>query len=173
MLRLYIMRHAKSSWAIPGARDFDRELNERGLTDLIKISRIISKKKYTPDRVLCSTAERTKQTLDNIVDAFKEKPEIIMTQRLYSSGLEEYMDIIRNVDVKDATSLLIVGHNPMCGGLAASLAGSGEIPLLEKIAYKYPTSALSVIEFDCKSWTEIDKLKGNLVDCIFPSEISG
>lgn len=170
MLRLYVMRHAKSSWAIPGARDFDRELNDRGLSDLVKMSKLIAKNGYSPEHILCSPAVRTTQTLEHIQDAFEGDPKIVFTQRLYSSGLEEYMDIIKAVD--DAKSLMIIGHNPMCGGLAASLSGSGDQAYLEKIAYKYPTSALSVIEFDCAQWSDIAKLEGNLIDCIFPSEIS-
>jgi len=170
MLRLYVMRHAKSSWAIPGARDFDRELNERGQSDLGKMSKIIKRNNYTPEHVLCSNAERTRQTLEGIQDAFNQEPRIVFTQRLYSSGLEEYMELIKAVD--GATSLMIIGHNPMCGALAASLSGNGEPSFLEKIAYKYPTSALSVIEFDCKQWADIEKLSGNLIDCAFPSEIN-
>lgn len=169
MLRLYVMRHAKSSWAIPGARDFDRELNDRGISDLENMSRIIAKNEYFPEKILCSPAERTTQTLNHVKTAFASEPNIVFTQRLYSSGLEEYMELIRAVD--GANSLMIIGHNPMCGGLAASLSGSGEPALLEKIAYKYPTSALSVIDFDCENWSEINKLEGKLVDCIFPSEI--
>jgi len=169
MLRLFVMRHAKSSWAIPGARDFDRELNDRGVSDLEKMSKLITQRGYSPEKILCSPAERTTQTLTLIQDAFAQEPDIVLTQRLYSSGLEEYMELIRAVD--DAKSLMIIGHNPMCGGLAESLSGNGETALLEKIAYKYPTSALSVIDFDCKNWTDIKKLGGNLADCIFPSEI--
>jgi len=170
MLRLYVMRHAKSSWAVPGARDFERELNERGISDLKKLSKLFAEKGYCPEQILCSPAERTTQTLTHIQNAFDKEPDIVFTQRLYSSGLEEYMELIKAVD--GAKSLMLIGHNPMCGGLAASLSGHGEQQFIEKIAYKYPTSALSVIDFDCKTWADIKKQEGKLVDCIFPSEIS-
>ncbi len=169
MLRLYIMRHAKSSWAIPGARDFDRELNDRGLQDLTKLSKVIKKEAFFPDKILCSSATRTRQTLDAVVDSFENTPEIVFTERLYSSGLDEYIEIINaNADIQ---SLMIIGHNPMCGSLATSLPGSGETAELEKIAYKYPTAALSIIDFDTNDWSHIAKGKGILQKSIFPSEI--
>lgn len=169
MLRLYIMRHAKSSWAIPGARDFDRELNDRGLQDLAKLSQVIKKEGYFPDKILCSSATRTHQTLDAVMDAFENKPEIVFTERLYSSGLSEYIDLIN--DNSDIKSLMIIGHNPMCGSLATSLSGTGKADELEKIAYKYPTAALSIIDFDTKNWPDVAKGSGILQKSIFPSEI--
>lgn len=169
MLRLYIMRHAKSSWAIPGARDFDRELNDRGLQDLAKLSKLIKREKYFPEKILCSSATRTRQTLDAVIDAFESKPEVEYTERLYSSGLDEYIEIINaNKDVK---SIMLIGHNPMCGSLATSMPGFGEADEFEKIAYKYPTAALSIIDFEVQDWSEIKKGTGILQKSIFPSEI--
>jgi len=169
MLRLYIMRHAKSSWAVPGARDFDRELNERGLLDLAKLSKVFRKQKIAPDQIICSSAVRTRQTLEGIQDSFENKPEVVFTERLYSSGLHEYIDIINGV--KNAKSLMIIGHNPMCGSLATSLPKDGDPDEFEKIAYKYPTAAISTIDFDFDDWSKVSKYTGTLVKSIFPSQI--
>lgn len=171
MLRLYIMRHAKSSWAIPGARDFDRELNDRGLEDLVKVSKVLKNESFFPDKIICSSATRTRQTLDAVMNAFSHEPEIVFTERLYSSGLAEYIEIINANSESNAKSIMIIGHNPMCGSLAISLPGSGEAPELEKIAYKYPTAALTIIDFDTNNWSEVSKGKGILLKSIFPSEI--
>ncbi len=169
MLRLYIMRHAKSSWAIPGARDFDRELNDRGLADLKKMSNIIKNHPITPDKILCSSAIRTRQTLDAIISSFTNEPEITFTEQLYSSGLSEYIDIINSVT--HAKSLMIIGHNPMCGSLATSLPGSGVEEELEKIAYKYPTGAISITDFSVDNWAQVKKGSGILQNSIFASQI--
>ena len=169
MLRLYVMRHAKSSWAVPGARDFDRELNDRGRTDLVKISAALKAENYFPEQILCSSAERTRQTLDGIIDAIPSSPEITYTEKLYSSGLEDYISLIHSVS--SPSSLMVIGHNPMCGTLASSLSGSGDPAKLEKIAYKYPTSTVSVIDFDTERWDQIDRGKGELVACLIPSEL--
>ncbi len=169
MLSLYIMRHAKSSWAIPGARDFDRELNDRGLEDLAKLSKVIKKEAIFPDKIICSSAIRTRQTLDAVSHVFENEPEIVFTERLYSSGLDEYIEIINsNSDIK---SLMIIGHNPMCGSLATSLPKTGDEEELLKIAYKYPTAALSIIKFDVDQWSDVTKASGHLEKSIFPSQL--
>lgn len=169
MLRLYVMRHAKSSWAVPGARDFDRELNDRGKSDLVKISHAIQSRGLMPSQILCSSAERTRQTLDGILNAITPEPDITYTEKLYSSGLDEYIGLIHSVTSPEP--LMIIGHNPMCGTLASILSGKGDPEKIAKIAYKYPTSTISVIDFDVKRWSDVDKGMGQLTDCLIPSEL--
>ncbi|MEM7069677.1 MAG: histidine phosphatase family protein [Pseudomonadota bacterium] len=169
MLRLYVMRHAKSSWAVPGARDFDRELNDRGRSDLVKVSVEIGRRDLVPEKVLCSSAVRTRQTLDGILGALKPDPEIEYMDRLYSGGMEDYLSAIRATT--GCKSLMTVGHNPMSGSLACSLAGSGDAKAMEKIAYKYPTSTIAVFDFETDDWTEIEPGKGILLRCIIPSKL--
>ncbi|MEM7214196.1 MAG: histidine phosphatase family protein [Pseudomonadota bacterium] len=167
MLRLYVMRHAKSSWAVPGARDFDRELNDRGKSDLLLISREIAKENLIPELVLCSSSVRTRQTLDCISDALKPEPEVEFLESLYSGGMEDYLAAIRSRN--DCKSIMTIGHNPMSGSLASALAGAGDIRAMEQIAYKYPTATVAVLDFDLENWSEIEKGKGNLTSCLFPS----
>lgn len=162
------MRHAKSSWAVPGAKDFDRELNDRGISDLEKMKAFISGENIEPETILCSSAVRTRQTLEAIKDCFGNHPDIVFTERLYSSGMQEYIDIINAIE--NSGPLMIIGHNPMCGTLATSLPKSGEAEELEKIAYKYPTSTLSIIEFDMENWSNVEKRTGYLVKSVSPSE---
>ena len=170
MLRLYILRHAKSSWAVPGAKDFDRELNDRGLADLDKIAAALSRKDYIPAQVLCSPAVRTRQTYDSILSAFGENlPEVSYLENLYSSGVSEYLELLNGIE--SPSSVMIVGHNPMCGNLAASLAGSGDQSARETIAYKYPTGTVTVLDFDFDSWSQVTPGSGKLLECIFPKEL--
>ncbi len=169
MLRLYIMRHAKSSWAVPGARDFDRELNDKGFEDLQKVTKLIQSESISPELILCSSAIRTQQTLDAILKGFKNQPRIEYTEKLYSSGLSEYIEIINSI--KNAQSIMIIGHNPMCGSLATALPSSGPAEELEKIAYRYPTAALTTLDFDVEAWHNVTKGSGILRKSIFPSEL--
>lgn len=169
MLRLYVMRHAKSSWAVPGARDHDRELNDRGHTDLAKISKVISEKGYVPQMVLCSPAARTRQTLDGIRDVLLPEPEILFEERLYSGGMQDYLAMI--AQVPEPVSVMTIGHNPMSGALAATLAGNGEPEMLSEIAYRYPTATIAVIDFEIDHWSQIRPGKGYLSDCLIPSRL--
>lgn len=169
MLSLYIMRHAKSSWAVPGARDFDRELNDRGISDLKKMKKFIEQEKIEPHTILCSSAIRTRQTLAEIASGFSHKPDIIHTEKLYSSGMQEYIEIINSV--KNNGPLMIIGHNPMCGTLATTLPSDGDEDELEKIAYQYPTSTITAINFDLDDWSQVVVRSGYLKKSMFPSQI--
>ena len=170
MLRLFVMRHAKSSWANPGARDFERELNARGKADLVNIAREIEKRGYQPGQVICSPAERTRQTLAGIDHVFTAHPQVSFPNKLYSSGIDDYLEIVR---AKETPSpIMIIGHNPTCGGLVAALYGSGAAKLFSQIAMKYPTGTLSVLDFDIPEWKDIQRGSGILVDCILPRKLA-
>ena len=163
------MRHAKSSWAIPGARDFDRELNERGWSDLKKISGVIREHAILPELILCSSSQRTRQTLDGIKEAFSEEPEIKYLEEFYSGGMQDYIDTIKSVSGKK--SIMTIGHNPMSGSLANALATDGDEVALQTIAQKYPTSAIAILEFDVSEWSDLEKSSGTLSDFIYPSKL--
>lgn len=168
MLRLYTMRHAKSSWAVPGAKDFDRELNDRGLSDLENISRELLSREYNPEVILCSPAERTRQTLDGIQSAFSDHVEIVFDKSLYASDVRSYMEILQNLGA--VSSVLIIGHNPMCGSLVSGLVGDGSKSDIAKIAYRYPTATVSVLDFDITDWNQLKAGTGTLVDCLLAKE---
>lgn len=170
MLQLFIMRHAKSSWAIPGARDIERELNKRGVSDLEKISREMIKAKHAPELVLCSPAVRTRMTLDGITGALNPVPEVSYIKELYSGGWQDYLEVIQQT--KDTRSIMLIGHNPMCGSLSIKLYGSGMADEISKITHKYPTGTMTILEFDCKDWSEVEPGSGILRKILVPSKLS-
>ena len=134
-----------------------------------RLRKFVDERNIHPDHIYCSSAERTRQTLDGFLDLITPEPQVTYTEGLYSSGLDDYLSLLKTA--KDHESVMLVGHNPMCGNLAASLAGHGKQELIEKIAYRYPTGTISVIDFDCASWDEIAFNEGTLVDVIIPSEL--
>ncbi len=175
MLRLYILRHAKSSWADPGNTDFERTLNSRGVKDLKKIASIMVKQNYLPDQIYCSPATRTRETIAGIEKHIKSANQethfaITHINELYSGSREDYLNILHNHQNNDQ-SIMIVGHNPNCEGLAFKLVSDGETEALETLAYKYPAGALAIIEFTVDSWNEITDDTGYLLDFIIPREL--
>ncbi|RVB55078.1 histidine phosphatase family protein, partial [Mesorhizobium sp. M7A.F.Ca.CA.004.06.1.1] len=64
MSRLYLLRHAKAGWALPGMRDFDRPLDASGRSDAEMMGAAMRSRLYVPDRTLCSNAKRAKETLE-------------------------------------------------------------------------------------------------------------
>ena len=66
-LQLLLLRHAKSSWGDPDLDDHTRPLSERGSRVADVMASFLAAKNLSPDLVLCSTAERTRRTLDPIL----------------------------------------------------------------------------------------------------------
>lgn len=62
MKTIYIVRHAKSSWAYEGVEDIDRPLKERGINDAHLVSKLLAKKIEKPDVFISSVANRALHT---------------------------------------------------------------------------------------------------------------
>lgn len=170
MLRLYILRHAKSSWSLPGRSDFDRPLNRRGRSDLPKLAAAIVQRNYLPQAIYCSSAARTRETIAGILaklPAEQAGMEIHYADELYSGSLENYLGVLAAHDTPQP--LMIVGHNPTCEMLAFWLTG-GETGS-SMIHIKYPTGAIAVIDIPVDRWSDIDKGTGTLVDFVRPRDL--
>ena len=169
MLRFYLLRHAKSSWAEPGRPDTDRGLNERGNEDLPKIAEAMREKNYLPDHVFCSPALRTRLTLHGIMSAFDRPPTVDYVETLYSGGLTGYLDCLRGH--KRAESVMIIGHNPMCEAFSMALAGSGADKPMAAMKMKFPTGTLAVFDVGVDEWAQTENGSGHLVDFVMPREL--
>ena len=169
MLTLYILRHAKSSWALPGVNDHDRTLNDRGMNDLPKIGEMMREKGYLPETVLCSSAKRTQSTLEGVMPFLEPQPPVSVSSDLYASGADYYLRAIKNAP--DCQSLMIVGHNPMCDEVTRLLTKGGEPEAMRDLAEHYPTGTLVVLEFDCQDWNEVKPQSGYLKDFSKPREL--
>jgi len=69
MKRIYLLRHAKSSWKDTSLPDHDRPLTGRGRRTAKAIARHVRENDIEPELVLCSTARRARETLDRIEPA--------------------------------------------------------------------------------------------------------
>jgi len=143
--RLYLLRHAKAGWALPGVRDFDRPLDESGQVDAGEIGATMSELGYVPDLTLCSGALRARQTLEGVA-AQADTGRVQFDDTLYITDAAGYLDIIRQHCTAD--SILIIGHNPMMEDLAMAVSGSGEDRARATLHAGFPTSGLAVVRFD-------------------------
>ncbi len=166
MLRLYILRHLKTGWALPGQKDIDRQLNAQGISDAGIVGRWISEKGYTPEQVYCSNAVRTRSTLDLIAGSFSSSPNTEIVPAFYSGFVNEYLEVIHGHN--EPQSIMVIGHNPTCASLANMLAAKGDPSALDEISYSYPTGSLAVIDFDTNNWSEIREGGGKLVEFLTP-----
>lgn len=124
MKRLYLLRHAKSSWDNPELSDFDRPLNSRGIEEAKKIGEYMAKKKYIPNCIISSTAVRTRETIDLVLKNLDYKGEVEYKDSLYLLTAEEIFREMRNYN---CDSLLIVGHNPGLEIFLSSIIGENLI----------------------------------------------
>lgn len=166
MLRLLILRHMKTGWALPGQRDIERRLNERGEADLAIVRQWIGEHEFSPGQIFCSPATRTRQTLEGILPAFDPLPQVTYVESMYSGFTDEYLDCLRKHG--KGPTILMVGHNPTCASLANALAGSGDTEMLETLTYKFPTGALAVIDFEAQNWDDIREGSGHLAHFLMP-----
>ena len=175
MLRLYILRHAKSSWALPGKSDFDRGLNTRGTKDIAKIARRMGQLSYLPDQIYASSSKRTRLTIEGITQNLRKSHStadfpIEYLENLYSGSSQNYLNALKS-HKDNSQSLMLVGHNPTCHSVTTLLAKDGERNALEALSYNFPTGALAVIDVNHKKWTDIDGESGYLRDLILPRNL--
>src|SRR5262245_36053123 len=83
MKTLYLLRHAKSGWDNPALEDHDRMLNERGRDNAAQMGLYMKKAGYMPALILCSSAQRTRETLAGILAFLPEVSDIHYERRLY------------------------------------------------------------------------------------------
>jgi phosphohistidine phosphatase len=138
---LLLMRHAKSDYP-QGVPDHDRPLAPRGIREA-GLAGVWLRANASPiDAVLCSTATRARQTLENTrVDA-----PVRYSERLYGATPGTMIEDI-NGTADDVGTLLVIGHEPTMSSLALVLADDDgtNIAVVERISTKFPTSAIAVL----------------------------
>lgn len=108
--RIIVMRHAKSSWSSGAAADHERPLNKRGRRDAPRIGARLSELGWTPERVLSSDAERTRETWELMAEAFDPAPEVSFHRELYLAG-PTAVDVAVGGLSDHVASVMMLGHN--------------------------------------------------------------
>jgi phosphohistidine phosphatase len=160
MKRLFLLRHAKSSWSAAALRDIDRPLNKRGKRDAPEMARRLAGRKHHPQQIVSSTAVRAMATATVFADALGlDGANLVPEDRLYGAGAIEMMDVIHRLD--DALPrVMIVGHNPGMTDLVGLLGGVS----IDNV----PTCAVAEISFDTDHWANVGPAPGVLVDFDYP-----
>lgn len=140
--RLVIVRHAKSAW--PEVDDHSRPLAPRGRRDAPAAGRWLREARVVPDRVVCSTALRTRQTWDLVGPELDAEPAVVYDERLYDAGVDEVLAVVRGTP-DDVRTLLVVGHNPAVQDVTLTLAGDAVGDARDQVRVAFPTSAIAVL----------------------------
>ncbi len=171
MKTLTLLRHAKSGWDDPVARDFDRPLNLRGEKAARVIGEYMKREGLSFDHVIASPAVRVIDTIDHIASSYGKRIEPTWERRVYLASSATLMDVLREVD-DSAESVLMIGHNPGMEDLVLDLVPEGKTtPLRDAVYEKYPTAALAEIAINAGSWADIDRGLGTLNRFIRPRDL--
>ena len=163
MKRLFLIRHAKSSWDDAALADQERPLNERGKRDAPKIGERLARREVKPDSILSSPAVRALTTAKIIAGKLDYKRKHIgVDERLYAASADDLLEIIHALDDR-LQCVMIVGHNPELSELAQRLCG--EIDHL-------PTGAVAEFGFAAKSWADIGTCPTATVAFDYPKKTS-
>jgi phosphohistidine phosphatase len=169
--RLFLLRHAKSSWANTGQPDRDRPLNARGRTAAPLIGSYLRAHDYRPDLVLCSPAVRARQTLELVLTEAGWMPQVAYDPDLYPGDPDRVFGRIRDVE-ESIESLLAVGHNPGWQELALALSGSGGPADLRRLREKFPTAGLAILSFPDRTWKTVARGRGALTAFVTPKDLA-
>jgi len=129
-----------------------------------------------PDRVLCSTARRARETWELAQPALGASPPVSFDDRIYGASAPQLLDLVHRAP-RTAKTLLIVGHDPGIPELAFMLAGAaapsrGAVPgsTVERMKTKFPTAAIAVLELT-GNWGQLHPGTALLTSFVTPREV--
>ncbi len=175
MKLLGLYRHAKSGWADPRARDFDRPLSERGRKGAAAMGRHIrdfgALWGVRWDRIAASPAVRCAETIELGYQAIGETYSVNWDRRIYLASSATLLDLLQEQE-GDPASLLMVGHNPGLEDLIFDLVpDDGTCPLRDIVEDKFPTAAFAVLELDVEQWSDAAPGCARLVHLTRPRDL--
>ncbi|MEK9968564.1 MAG: histidine phosphatase family protein [Ferrovibrio sp.] len=179
MLRLWLLRHAKSAWDDPDLDDFARPLSPRGKKACRALARHMGERAIYPDLVLCSPATRTRQTWErlekrlssNAPASIPGEPGTRFEAKLYMAESATLLSLVRATPAP-IREVLLVGHNPGLEDFAQDLTGSSAGDALERLKAKYPTGGLAELTFNAKNWGQLAPKSGFLASFVVPAQLA-
>jgi phosphohistidine phosphatase len=169
MRRLFLIRHAKAEPNVARG-DHERRLTGRGREDAKRVAAALAARRILPDLLIHSGAARAKQTAEIFAAAWRAKVELQEEAWLYDASLTTLLDHSRALR-HEHKRVGLVGHNPGLGELATALTGSGAGPDVSRLAAKYPTGAVAVLDFAIKRWEGVERNSGMLALYLTPAEL--
>ncbi len=147
-MKLWVIRHAKSSWADAGQTDFERPLNKRGNADAQRMANWLAEQSDPATWIWTSDAARALATTKFVAQGFAAaSPQVISDHRLYHASAEAACETLRQTP-SDIASVALVAHNPGLTWLVNLLAG-------EQAINNLPTFGLARFDINA-AWHEFD-----------------
>ena len=171
MKTLTLLRHAKSGWDDPVARDFDRPLNGKGKRAAELVGRELRRRSVHFDHVVASPAVRVVETLEGIEAGYGEALAPTWERRIYLASAATLLDVIHDLP-DSADGVLMAGHNPGLEDLVLLLApDSGDTDLRDIVELKYPTASLAVLALPADRWADVAASSARLTLFLRPRDL--
>jgi phosphohistidine phosphatase len=171
MKSLILLRHGKSGWDSPVARDFDRPINERGEKGSRMMGHHLRGAGWAFDHVVSSPAVRCTETLDALWDGYGRILHPNWDRRIYLASGATLLDVV--ADLPDtADTALMCGHNPGLEDLILMLvpdsAGDARRDAVEE---KFPTAAAAELQIDVARWSDVTANTARFVRLVRPRDL--
>jgi phosphohistidine phosphatase len=157
MKRLILLRHGHASDNI---KDWARTLSQKGREEIYSTStQLLSFKEALPQFLLCSDAERTKQSLEIFLELNKKEPlQYVYAPSLYHASLKETVIEISQIN-NSINSLMIIGHNPVLTELAC---------LLSQQYLRLGTAHAVILKSNVDDWKDVKEQEWTLEALLTP-----
>ncbi|WP_026945578.1 SixA phosphatase family protein [Algoriphagus marincola] len=163
MKKIFLIRHAKSSWDETWLRDHDRPLAPRGLKAAPIMGKRLLKTEIFPDLIISSTAKRAKETASLIAKELGiANQKIVLDSSLYHAPPSTYLKVIRQ-QPESIQTLFLVGHNPGMTDLIQNLG----VPL-----DNLPTAGICGFTCLAKTWKDFSEENSQLIFIDYPKKSS-
>lgn len=146
-MNLWIVRHAKSSWADESQPDFDRPLKRRGEKDGKRMMRWMRIQDVRPEQIISSDAARARATAEFVREGFGIPADRLrFDHRLYAASVEAQLAVLREVS-EAVASVALVAHDPESTEFVNALAG-------QQVIEKLPTFGIAMLNVP-RPWSGI------------------
>jgi phosphohistidine phosphatase len=164
MKTLYFIRHAKSSWANIGQKDFDRTLNERGIKDAGEMAQKLFSKNIVIDGFVTSTAVRAHTTCKAFASAYgKKESEIVLVDKLYHAQPHIFYEVINSLD-NDKSHVAIFAHNPGITEMVSTQTRPMQL-------IDMPTCGIVAVTANIDTWDVYETAEKTILFFTYPKEI--
>lgn len=160
MLRLIVMRHAKSDWSSGAQTDHERPLNARGREAAPRIAQKLVDLGWSPTVVLSSDSQRTTETY-TLMAPLLDDHSIEWRSEFYHGAPKNIIDALE--EQTESGPVLVLGHNPGWEAFTSELAAEA-IPMT--------TANAALFESSGDDWaTALHDVSFTFVDVLRPKEI--
>lgn len=147
MKKLYLIRHAKSSWKEENLSDFDRPLKGRGVRDAHNTGQWLAEQGDRPELIISSPATRAMHTALIFAQELQyPMSDIKMETALYHGSPIDIYEAVAKVH-HNINSIFLFGHNPTITNFVNES--------IDHNIDNVPTTGVACLKFDCESWSDL------------------